>query len=404
LKMAVESGVVKYYRNSTLLYTSTVAPPYPLQVDTSLNTVNAGVYNVVISGARLTASPINYVLQDVQGSTRAVMSGTSVIARHDFLPFGEEIGAGVGMRTGGQGFGVTDKIRQRYAMTEHDDTTGLDHTWWRKHEDRSGRWTSADPYPGSMRITNPQSFNRYAYVKSDPLNSVDPTGLCTPLNFFLDIFVDGVRVAHIDFGTVGYTGCSGAGHRPPGEPREPGEPQNRPPQIDQKKYDDCAKLLGKSPAPSKVATEAILWTSSQEGTNSTLIAVTWAKESGFDFRPGPNPREDGGFDVGPLQTSTTYFGKDRFLNGLSDDAGEVMGTFATKGVPFNGDPYLALRWGARALNDGAGRGGRPKGVSARADMAGLYRAGSRSGPYQTRVNEFNAIKPGYDAFFNCLRK
>jgi len=88
---------VNYYRNGTLVYTSTVAPAYPLKVDTSLNTVGSAIYNVVISGARLTASPVNYVLQDVQGSTRAVMSGTSVIARHDFLPFGEEMAAGVGM-------------------------------------------------------------------------------------------------------------------------------------------------------------------------------------------------------------------------------------------------------------------------------------------------------------------
>jgi hypothetical protein len=94
---------VKYYRNATLLYTSSIAPKYPLQVDTSLNTVNATVYSVVIAGARLTASPVNYVLQDVQGSTCVVMSGSSVIARHDFLPFGEEIAAGVGMRTVGKG-------------------------------------------------------------------------------------------------------------------------------------------------------------------------------------------------------------------------------------------------------------------------------------------------------------
>lgn len=177
MKVAVEGGVVKYYRNATLLYTSTVAPKYPLQVDTSLNTVNAGVYNVVIAGARLTASPVNYVLQDVQGSTRAVMSGSSVIARHDFLPFGEEIGAGVGMRTWGQGFGVEDKIRQRYAMTERDDSTGLDHTWWRKYDNRSGRWTSADPYNGSATTFNPQTFNRYTYVQNDPVNFADPTGL-----------------------------------------------------------------------------------------------------------------------------------------------------------------------------------------------------------------------------------
>jgi len=91
-------------KSATLLIK--VAPTYPLQVDSSLNTVNARVNNVVISGTRLTANPINYVLQDVQGSTRAVMSGTSVIARHDYLPFGEELGAGVGMRTPGQGFGI----------------------------------------------------------------------------------------------------------------------------------------------------------------------------------------------------------------------------------------------------------------------------------------------------------
>jgi len=175
--VAVEGGVVKYYRNGALLYTSTVPAMYPLQVDTSLNTVNAGVYNVVISGARLTASPVSYMLQDVQGSTRAVMSGTSVIARHDFLPFGEEIGAGVGIRSGGQGFGAGDKIRQRYGMTERDDATGLDHTWWRKYESFSGRWTSPDPYRGSMTVANPQSFNGYAYAQNDPVNFVDPSGL-----------------------------------------------------------------------------------------------------------------------------------------------------------------------------------------------------------------------------------
>lgn len=185
------------------------------------------------------------------------------------------------------------------------------------------------------------------------------------------------------------------------------DPQNSnpAPQIDQKKYDGCARLLGKNPVPSKLATEAILWASSQERTDATLIAVTWVKESGFDFNPVANARDDGGFDVGPLQTSTTYFGKDRFVNTLSDDAGEVMGTFASETARFNGNPYLALRWGARALNDGAGRKGRPKGVSALADMADIYRSGSsRTGPYRTRVNEFNALQPGYDAFFNCLRK
>jgi RHS repeat-associated protein len=122
---------------------------------------------------------LKYVLSDIQGTTRAVMnnngSSSAIIARHDYLPFGEEIGAGTGLRTSGQGFGATDTNRWKYGMTERDATSGLDHTWWRKYENIAGRWTSPDPLAGS--ISNPQSFNRYAYTQNDPVNSVDPDGL-----------------------------------------------------------------------------------------------------------------------------------------------------------------------------------------------------------------------------------
>ncbi len=86
---------------------------------------------------------------------------SAIIARHDSLPFGEEIWSGTGLRSSSQGYGATDAIRQKYGLTERDDATGLDHTWWRKYENFSGRWTSPDPYRGSMYIANPQSFNRY---------------------------------------------------------------------------------------------------------------------------------------------------------------------------------------------------------------------------------------------------
>jgi RHS repeat-associated protein len=125
---------------------------------------------------------LSYVLTDAQGSTRALMnnsgSGTSVIiSRRDYLPFGEEIGAGVGLRTTTQKYSQSDNVRRRFAMTERDDVSGLDHTWFRKVESRAGRWTSPDPYNGSQRIGNPQSMNRYSYVGNDPVNFVDPSGL-----------------------------------------------------------------------------------------------------------------------------------------------------------------------------------------------------------------------------------
>ncbi len=129
-----------------------------------------------------TSPGIKYVLSDLQGTTRAVMnnsgSGSStIVARHDYLPFGAEIWSGTGLRTSSQGYGATDAIRQKYGLTERDDATGLDHTWFRKYESFSGRWTSPDPYNGSMSTADPQSFNRFNYVQNDPVNFVDPTGL-----------------------------------------------------------------------------------------------------------------------------------------------------------------------------------------------------------------------------------
>ncbi|MBK8810644.1 MAG: hypothetical protein IPN69_07905 [Acidobacteria bacterium] len=47
----------------------------------------------------------------------------------------------------------------------------------RKNENRAGRWTSPDPYNGSASVGNPQSWNRYSYVESQPTNFVDPSGL-----------------------------------------------------------------------------------------------------------------------------------------------------------------------------------------------------------------------------------
>jgi RHS repeat-associated protein len=122
------------------------------------------------------AGAIRYVLTDAQGSTRAVLnSNGTVMARHDYLPFGEEINVGIGLRSSGQGFGATDPNRQKYGLTERDDTTGLDHTWWRKYENKAGRWTSPDPLRGT--IGAPQTFNAYTYAANDPVNFVDPTGL-----------------------------------------------------------------------------------------------------------------------------------------------------------------------------------------------------------------------------------
>ncbi len=123
---------------------------------------------------------MTYLLSDWQGSTRAIVSnGGFVKARMDYTAYGEAIQAGVGLRTSALGYSATsaDSLRQRYGLTERDSATGLDHTWFRKNENRSGRWTSPDPYNGSMLVSDPQSFNRNSYVQGQPTNFIDPSGL-----------------------------------------------------------------------------------------------------------------------------------------------------------------------------------------------------------------------------------
>ncbi len=44
-----------------------------------------------------------------------------------------------------------------------------------------GRWLVPDPAGGSVDITNPQTWNRYAYVVNNPLNAIDPWDCCEKL-------------------------------------------------------------------------------------------------------------------------------------------------------------------------------------------------------------------------------
>ena len=120
---------------------------------------------------------MQYIFNDHQGTPRTVTSSSgAIISRHDYLPFGDELGT-IGMRTAGQGYGASDAVRQKYAGMEADEYTNMAHTLWRQYDSSSGRWTAPDPYGGSMSVADPQSFNRYAYVNNNPINAVDPLGL-----------------------------------------------------------------------------------------------------------------------------------------------------------------------------------------------------------------------------------
>jgi RHS repeat-associated protein len=93
------------------------------------------------------------------------------------MPFGEELGSGIGGRTTGMGYGVADNLRQKFTQKARDVETGLDHFGARYYGSLLARFTSADPLLASGRTSMPQTWNRYAYALNNPLRLIDPDGL-----------------------------------------------------------------------------------------------------------------------------------------------------------------------------------------------------------------------------------
>ncbi|MCI0627888.1 MAG: hypothetical protein L0387_40600 [Acidobacteria bacterium] len=80
----------------------------------------------------------------------------------------------------------------KFTSYERDSESGLDYAIFRYYGPRLGRFMSPDRLAGTLG--DPQSLNRYAYVLNDPVNVVDPFGLCG-LNDVVDASVRSVDVS-----------------------------------------------------------------------------------------------------------------------------------------------------------------------------------------------------------------
>jgi RHS repeat-associated protein len=65
----------------------------------------------------------------------------------------------------------------QFASLEWDSTSAMYHAGYRQFSPQQGRWMTADPYNGSYDLEDPQSLNRYSYVRGNPLLNTDSTGL-----------------------------------------------------------------------------------------------------------------------------------------------------------------------------------------------------------------------------------
>jgi RHS repeat-associated protein len=146
-----------------------------------------------------TDSGTKYVTTDPLGSTRLIAKSDGTVDKsYDYLPFGQEILSGTDGRDstfptllyphvpGGQSLEFTGK--------ERDAESGLDYFEARYFSSAQGRFTSPDEFKGGIvdpftgrdietntalpyaDITDPQTLNKYGYVRNNPLRYVDPNG------------------------------------------------------------------------------------------------------------------------------------------------------------------------------------------------------------------------------------
>jgi RHS repeat-associated protein len=199
IRVAVDSGVVKYKKNGTTFYTSSVSPTYPLNADTSLYSNGSTLNNAKISGNLSSggAGTVHWLVPDQLGTPRMILDQTGTLAnvkRHDYLPFGEEIVGTLSGRGSSTGYGGGDGVRQQFTLKERDNETGLDYFSARYFSSVQGRFLSPDEFSGGpdelyrfaddisenptfyADLQTPQSLNKYHYSYNNPLRFVDADG------------------------------------------------------------------------------------------------------------------------------------------------------------------------------------------------------------------------------------
>jgi RHS repeat-associated protein len=108
----------------------------------------------------------HYRHSDWLGSNRLASSPTrTVLSTLAYAPFGETYAW----------FGSPDKS----FTGQNPDTTSGDYDFRYREYSNQGRWASPDPAGlSAVGLGDPQSLNRYSYVRNNPASAVDPLGLC----------------------------------------------------------------------------------------------------------------------------------------------------------------------------------------------------------------------------------
>ena len=192
-----ENGAVTYYVRSSVLGAQVVA-----EIDGNGGWQRGYVY----AGSSLLAvqqGGVNWVHEDsVTKSKRITDVYGNIVSNVELDPWGADTNRSSNTAFQPQSF--TSYIR---------DANGGQDAMARRYS-AGGRFSQPDPYGGSYDFSDPQSLNRYAYTKNDPVNFRDPSGLELCFESWCSGGSDSYG-AHVGWGTTGrYFGSYG--NPPPG--------------------------------------------------------------------------------------------------------------------------------------------------------------------------------------------
>ena len=110
---------------------------------------------------------VTYYHTDAIGSVRMITDQAGqVVARYDYLPFGEPWPEPP----------ATADVRQ-FAGKERDTETKFNYFGARYYASGTGRFTAVDPLlEVEKALVDPQQWNRYTYVRNNPFRYIDPDG------------------------------------------------------------------------------------------------------------------------------------------------------------------------------------------------------------------------------------
>ena len=114
---------------------------------------------------------VHYYFSDHLGSSSVITDAVgNVQERCYYFPYGVVVGSCTG----------SDPNHYLFTGKERDGESGLDNFGARYDASSLGRFMTPDPLMASGHVSDPQSWNRYAYALNNPLRFTDPTGMEVP--------------------------------------------------------------------------------------------------------------------------------------------------------------------------------------------------------------------------------